>query len=389
MNLKSKILNRRSLAIYLAPFVLVGLFLVYKNALATRSAYGVGDPLIVTYTPEGPTPQPTGGPAIFYVTNMLPGDEKEKDFNVKNDSNENESVTMDLIMTDEEKEFADILDVTVTELPSTVIFNGKLQALLDAPLINLGNFPAGSDRTYRVKVVFPTYAENEYQKAMVVFDIIWRTQGPSIEIPRECSFLEGKITKVVEGTEGNDFIFGTRASEMFILKGGRDVVFASKGDDIIIGGEGDDILLDGSDGNDCIIGGLGNDKLDGSDNNDVLFGNEGDDTIDGSDDDDLIYGGSGNDTIDGGGNNDKIEGNEGNDEIEGGSGSDNIHGNLGDDDIDGSSGNDAVYGDEGNDTLNGGSGTDLVDGGPDNDNVSGGSGNDTCINGETYSYCEI
>ena len=388
INLKSYILNRRILTFILLPFVIIGMFLVYKDSQLTKNAYGV-DPLIVTYD-GGPPPNP-----MFYVTNMLPGDEvppapeEGKLFNVKNDSPDPESVVMDLIMTEEEKEFADILDVLVTVEPSdAVIFSGKLQALLDSPPIDLGNIPAASEKSYRIKVKFPTSAGNEYQLAKVVFNIIWTTQGPSLDIPQDCKFLEGGITRVVQGTEGNDFIFGTRANELFILKGGNDVVFASKGNDIILGGDGDDIRLDGSDGNDCIVGGNGNDKIDGSDNNDVLFGNDGDDNIDGSDDDDLIFGGLGNDTIDAGGNNDKVGGNEGDDNIEGGSGNDDIHGNTGNDTIEGESGNDKLYGDEGDDDLDGGSGMDYIDGGLDDDVINGGSNTDSCINGESYTSCE-
>ena len=389
-NLITNIGYRKILALILTPFVFVGMFLVYKNAQISRKAYSAGDPLIVTYTPEGPPPNPP----MFVVSNMLPGDEYPSDgngklFNVKNGSDEDESVVMDAIMTIEEKNFADILDIEIIELPSTNIFSGKLQAFLDSPPINLGNFAPGADKTYRVKVKFPSSAENEYQLAKVVFDIIWQTQGPEIEIPRDCSAWSGLITRVVEGTEGNDFIFGTRASELFILKGGNDLVFGGKGDDVIIGGEGNDFWLDGSDGNDCIIGGPGNDKLDGSDDYDLLYGNEGNDKIDGSDDDDLIYGGDGNDNIDAGGNNDKVWGGIGNDNIEGGAGNDEIHGEEGNDTIDGESGNDKLYGESGNDNIKGGSGQDFLDGGPDTDTQNGGSNTDTCINGETNTSCEL
>lgn len=376
---------RRISAILLLPFVLVGTFLVYKNSQITRYAYGEGDPLILTYDPEGPLPDPP----MFVVTNMLPGDSKTKDFNVKNASTEDESVTMDFIKTDEEKDFANILDVEVTELPSTVIFQGKLQALFDAPLFNLGNFPAGSDKSFRVKVKFPENAGNEYQNAMVMFDIKWQTEQPEIEIPEDCSFLESGITRVVEGTEGNDFIIGNKESELFILKGGNDIVFGGKGNDIILGGEGNDPRLDGSDGNDCIIGGPGNDHLDGSDNNDVLFGNEGNDNLDGGGNDDLIKAGTGNDNVDGGAGNDVIYGEEGNDNIEGGSGNDNIWGGIGNDTIKGESGNDNLYGEEGNDNLQGGSGMDFLDGGADTDTLHGGSSTDTCVNGESNTSCEL
>ena len=374
---------RRTLALILLPFVSFGLFLVIKNAQLSRSAYAV-DPLVVTYA-GGPPPNP-----MFVVTDMLPGDEVEKVFNVKNDSPDPQNVIMDGIKTEEVGDFAGILEVLITDEVPNTYFSGTLQDFFDSPPISLGTFPSGSDKNFRVKVKFPSGAGNEYQNAKVVFDIIWKSESapPPIELPEECRHLAGIITTVIEGTEGDDFILGERASELILAKGGRDYVLASKGDDCIVGGEGNDYLLDGSDGNDVIIGGPGNDRIDGSDDKDIIYGNGGGDSIEGGNNEDLIYGGEGNDVIDSGGHDDKVYGEGGDDNIQGGSENDEIYGGVGADNIEGESGNDKLYGNEGDDNLDGGSGLDFLNGGPDTDTLNGGSNTDTCINGEIVSSCE-
>lgn len=401
-NIFSNLGKSKILALMLLPFVVYGLYYVYTNTNSKGIKTYAVDPLIVTYD-GGPPPNP-----MFTVTNMLPGDEVEKIFNVENDSPDAEGVTMEAVKTEELKAFSGILDLEITGIASsTLVFSGKLQAFFDLPPINLGSFPAESNKSFRVKVKFPFDAGNEYQEAKVVFNIFWQTGSPPIELPPECAHLAGIITSVIEGTEGDDRINGTRASELILAKGGVDKVRASGGDDCIVGGDASDRLLDGSDGNDVIIGGPGDDTIDGSDDQDILYGNEGNDTIDGSGDEDLIYAGIGNDDVDGGeaadviylgegddeaeggSGNDNIYGEQGNDEIDGEAGNDFIHGGLGDDELKGGSGSDEIYGNEGNDTIRGNSGNDKLDGGSENDNLDGDSGTDTCINGETESSCEL
>ncbi|KKR28936.1 hypothetical protein A2715_05875 [Candidatus Woesebacteria bacterium RIFCSPHIGHO2_01_FULL_39_32] len=358
--------KKRFLLFLLLPFVFYGFYFVYSQHNSRGVETYAVDPLIVTYTPEGPPPNPP----MFVVTNMLPGDEKQKDFNVKNDSGEDESVTMDFVKTDEYKAFAGILDVEVTELTSTLIFSGKLQALFDAPLFNLGNFPAGADKSYRVKVKFPSSAGNEYQEARVIFNIIWQTDAPGIELPPECQHLSGVITSVIEGTEGNDNINGTIANEFILAKGGNDRIDSNGGHDCVVGGEGNDRIYSGS-GDDVDLGGNGNDRIRSGSGNDK------------------VWGGTGNDDIDVGSGNDLAYGNEGEDDIDGGDGDDEIYGGSENDEIRGGSGNDKLYGEAGDDKIRGNSGDDLLDGGLDLDNLRGNSGTDTCIGGETTSSCEL
>ena len=61
------------IAVIAAPLVFLGAYNVIRDA-RNNDIYAV-DPLIVTYN-GGPPPNP-----VFIVTNMLPGDEIEKEFN--------------------------------------------------------------------------------------------------------------------------------------------------------------------------------------------------------------------------------------------------------------------------------------------------------------------
>lgn len=230
---------------------------------------------------------------------------------------------------------------------------------------------------------------------------------------------------LIEGTEGNDTLFGTSEKDYIEGFAGDDLIWGNEGDDtiygdngndyldggdgndLIKGGDGDDTIeghdgnddIDGDDGNDyinggadddSITGGNGNDTILGGDGNDIIYGDDGDDDIGGGAGDDtifggagidIIYGGAGGDYIDGGESPDSIEGGEGNDTIYGGAGNDDIHGNEGNDHIWGGTGNDHIWGEEGDDYIDGGDGNDYIDGGTGDDSITGGNGNDTIIGG--------
>lgn len=345
INIKAKIKKfRKVFVVILIPFVAYGLWRVYQG-MVVNEIHAV-DPLQISYNGSAP-PDP-----MFIVLNMLPGDEEEKTFVVKNTIEDAFDVEMTAFKTDEEKNFAQILEVEIERLSdASIIFSGILQNLFDSPPIPLGNFPGESEESYRVKVKFPASAGNEYQEALVVFDINWRAEIPDNLIPPECEHLAAKIVNVVEGTDGNDKIFATFKSDLILSYDGDDWIHASSGDD-------------------CIVTGNGNNYVEAGSGDDVIIGGDGDDEF---------WGGSGNDIIYGGGGNDKIYG---------GSGNDIIFGGPGDDFIDGGSGNDLLYGEEGNDTIRGGSDDDFLDGGPGVNNLHGNSGNDTCTNGAVYNSCE-
>jgi hypothetical protein len=137
---------------------------------------------------------------------------------------------------------------------------------------------------------------------------------------------------VINGTAGNDIIFGTAANPF---------------DDNPFNGD----LINGLGGNDLICGGLGADTIRGGAGRDTLYGNFGNDTLEGEGDNDSLFGG------------------EQNDILRGGTGADQL--NLG-------SGSDLAEGGPGNDTFNGG----IPLNGPEPDIFDGGTGTDSASNVE-------
>lgn len=322
---------RKIVAIVSILPLFTGLIYVYQRAQVSK-VYAV-DSMTVTYNGDTP-PTP-----VFSVTNMLPGDSDEKDFKVKNNLDTGSfDVTLRGNKTFEDKEFADILEIIISEVGGSDLYGGVLgfktvQNFLDEPFLALGNFPAGAEKTFKVKVFFPSSAGNEYQMASVVFDLVWETALPS-EVPPECRELAGKITNLVEGTDGNDKLHGSVASDLILAKAGNDKVDSSSNDD-------------------CVVLGDGNDRVDSESGNDIILGGNGNDIIRSGSGDDKVYGGNGNDNI-----------------------------TLG-------SGDDSAWGEEGNDVIDGGSGVDYLHGAAGTDKLDGASNTDTCIQGESLKACEI
>ena len=377
--------TRRVMMFLLLPFVIAGVLYLYRqNRISNIYAT---DPLVVTYN-GGPPPLP-----MFEVFGMVPGESTEKIFNVENDSpNLVNNVTLQGIKTDEDKDFAEVLDLEIVRLPASTIYNGKLEDFFDGTPVSLGAFTAFSNKDFRVKVTFPFEAGDEYQEAMVKFNLKWvasvtvitptgnppsggPTQGPTpipdgIVLPDECKSLQGKIVSVIQGTQDEDKLKGDGNGNLIIAKEGHDKVEGMGGDDCIVLGDGNDKAGGGS-GNDIVIGGPGNDDIETDSGNDTVFG------------------GDGNDDIELGSGNDKAWGNAGNDDIDGEEGDDEVYGGDGNDTLRGGSGIDKLFGELGNDNLHGNSGNDILDGGTGTDTLHGNLGTDTCQNDESNSSCEI
>ena len=372
-----KINLRRLLVLILAPIVAFGVYgVIQKNRAKEVQAV---DPLTITYHGDE-----TSLP-VFTVTNMLPGDEVEEEITVMNNAGSTLAIAARFEKTEEEKEFADILDVEINVNPT--VFSGNLEGLFSAGNIFLFNLAPGEDKSFRVKVKFPSLAGNEYQEARVVFDIIFATEI-TIDLPRECQHLSGSIINIVEGTEGNDRIHGTANGDLILAYGGNDRIDASSSSDCVLGGEGNDKIYSES-GDDVVLAGPGNDKVYSGSGNDTVYGGEGNDYIDSGSGNDNVWGGAGNDNIDAGSGNDKVYGEAGEDHIDGESGDDEIWGGDQNDTIRGGAGNDKLYGEGGNDNIRGSSGNDILDGGPDHDTLNGNAGLDDCDNGETLIFCEL
>ena len=346
-------MRKRIIRILIAILILTPIAVNSALDIAGRRAREVQavDPLLITYN-NAPTPNP-----VFTYSNMLPGDEITEEVKVKNNLGSGGfNVSMDGIMTDETTQFADILEIIITEVGFGDIYGGtagfsSLQNFLDELPIDLGAFSAGEEKTYNFKVKFPSLAGNEYQLAKVVFDLIFETSIES-QLPPECEHLAGVIVDVFEGTEGDDDIHSNIYPNLILAKGGNDIIDSSASGDCVVAGDGNDIVRSES-GDDVVLGGGGNDTIESGSDNDTVYGGEGDDNIMAGSGNDKVFGGPGVDTISGG------------------------------------SGIDELYGEAGNDIITGGGSNDFLDGGTDSDNLNGDSGTDTCIDGETLTSCEL
>ncbi|MBZ0135656.1 MAG: hypothetical protein K8I27_04730 [Planctomycetes bacterium] len=245
----------------------------------------------------------------------------------------------------------------------------------------------------------------------------WESYNISCGMGHDQVYYGGKHADEIYGCGGNDTIDGGEGADRIEGDGGTTGA-TSPGGDYLYGNDGDEsgatAVIDGGDGNDFLWGGLGDDKILGGDGGDTIYGETnlvlgetaGNDTIVGGDGGDTIWGEGGNDTIYGQGGNDTIYGDwvagspkypqEGADKINGGADGDTIHGGGGNDflagaggvdTIYGDNGNDLIWGDDDNDTLYGGDGTgqgdstgeDEIDGGNGEDKLYGENGDDTLI----------
>ncbi len=185
-------------------------------------------------------------------------------------------------------------------------------------------------------------------------------------------------TRVIAGTQGDDFICAGPSDNFIRAKGGDDIIHAGHGNDTIKAGAGADVVY-ASNGADIVRGGAGGDTIDGGPGPDVLIGQGGNDTITGM---------GGNDTLRGKKGNDTLEGRGGDDILRGDAGDDTLYGDANDDLLVGGPGNDQLHGGGGDDDLRGGSNDDILDGGTGTNVVTGGTGQDDCALFGTQQDCE-
>lgn len=342
-------------------------FYLLTEGVVFRTRAGIVNDLRFTY-PGGLTPE-----KLFNKTDFKPGDCQNATVGVENLGADSDIVG---IFSDGEVEpdgLSTALTITISD-DFGILYGPKSLADFFAESlveneIKLMNLAGGDSAKLHLQICFDNTDDNELQGDQVVFDLKFGEIKPPVELPDVCADLEGIVTEVIEGTPGNDVLYGTTASEL------------------IIGHEGND-KIKGKGGHDCIIGGAGDDKASGGSGNDIITGDEGEDNIKGGSGNDVIHGGSENDEINAGTGNDTVYGDAGNDDIKGSSGIDVIEGGEGNDEIKGGSGTDVLLGGPGDDEIKGGSGGDFLDGESDTDDLNGNSGSDTCTGGETYSSCE-
>ncbi len=86
--------------------------------------------------------------------------------------------------------------------------------------------------------------------------------------------LTGLPSRVILGSEEDDFLFGFEGNDTLLGLGGNDVLLGGAGDNVISGGSGDDILRGGA-GNDSLVGGSGDNILGGDGGRNRLRGGAG------------------------------------------------------------------------------------------------------------------
>lgn len=104
------------------------------------------------------------------------------------------------------------------------------------------------------------------------------------------------IADDMDGTEGEDALFGLGEDDILNGLGGTDFLFGGVGEDTLSGGEGNDEVFGGF-GNDTVNGDEGNDLVDGGAGFDFVSGGGGDDTVIGGRGFDISRGGSGADSF--------------------------------------------------------------------------------------------
>lgn len=104
-----------------------------------------------------------------------------------------------------------------------------------------------------------------------------RPQGPGCEAGAVETADLGALP--INGTNGNDVIFGTDGDDIINALAGHDLVFGLGGNDVINGGDGKDKLF----------GGPGEDTLNGGPGFDILFGSPGADIFNGGPGADLCF----------------------------------------------------------------------------------------------------
>ena len=149
------------------------LFLVAKPSHAQSLEVDFGDP------PVAP------GDPVFVVQNMLPGDEEEREITVRNIGTSPVPAIMHSEKTNEGipnwpttpdgNEFSLVLEIEIYE--NSTLFYGPTsleQFFIDSGSgMNLGTLSPSEERTFSVKVKFPAPSGNEYQRAFVVFDLMF------------------------------------------------------------------------------------------------------------------------------------------------------------------------------------------------------------------------
>ncbi len=217
----------------------------------------------------------------------------------------------------------------------------------------------------------------------------------------------GLDTFNIQGTSGDNTIFGGRRDDIIEGLDGADTLVGFTGNDTVSYASSDagvtvDLATNSASGGHATGDTISNfDNITGSGFGDTLTGDGGNNVLSGGGGNDLFFGGAGDDTFDGGAGSDTVSydgvggrvavfltrsadvlGGQGVDSfvsienLIGTSFSDRLVGNGADNHLIGGGGNDVIIGQAGDDTIEGGNGWDTLTGSGGNDTILGGFGND-------------
>ncbi|MEM7694290.1 MAG: hypothetical protein AAF318_07550 [Pseudomonadota bacterium] len=154
-----------------------------------------------------------------------------------------------------------------------------------------------------------TVAVGEYERCADIRDhFVYPDRGDATIRSREQN---------INGTNGDDVVFGGRAGQTISVNEGQNTVVAGGGGDLINGGNDSDLVFAGR-GADIVNANGGDDLIHTGRGKDKVYGGGGDDKILTGRHDDLVEAGSGDDTINLGRGNDTVQGEGGDDCIAGG-----------------------------------------------------------------------
>ncbi len=131
----------------------------------------------------------------FQVHNMLPGDTEIKYFAIKVSHSENVAVYFNAEVTQQTKNFANILNIKVTNLENDrVIYNGSFENMAKDGYSEIFTVSQGTQTVvyYKIEVSLPAKAGNEYQNASLYADFDWSV--------KESDALTSPSTSATKGT---------------------------------------------------------------------------------------------------------------------------------------------------------------------------------------------
>lgn len=115
---------------------------------------------------------------LFNVANFMPGDYKNADITVTNNSDTSQNAYIEAVNVSNTDDLASQMTLQISE-GTTEIYNNNFKTFLNAGPVSLSNIVTGSPKTYNLKVTFLENTDNDYQGKSLGFDICVGFKGGS------------------------------------------------------------------------------------------------------------------------------------------------------------------------------------------------------------------